>query len=352
MPGHVGVGLGEVGRRDHPALMVEHVAHRARADPALGEILAEPGQRHVDRRHARELAAGIVRRGHREADQPEGCEDVGIGDDFRASLRRAAIPQPRARIVGGRLVARAQLLQVAIEIEEMIERPLALPGHDPAVGKARALRRQAVLQLHLGVDAARLAEAAVLQPDIDADDLGAVHQDGLEILEAADRGVELGEFIADRRGRPDQRLDGSEVVLDVVDRLVAEALDQLLGIGPGDAVVREISDGDDGEEDGDGEDHERRQDAGLEPHIAEDVHGPAVMERDVSHFSRGQPIVPHRAFTVHATITRVRAAGASYASRWPAGRRGRRPGFPLHRSCGRRSGSRPARRRPSCRPAG
>ena len=85
--------------------MVEDVAHRARADLALGEILAEAGQRDVGRRHARELAAGIVRRGHREADQPEGGEDVGVGDDFGASLRGAAIPQPRARIVGGRLVA-------------------------------------------------------------------------------------------------------------------------------------------------------------------------------------------------------------------------------------------------------
>ena len=59
-----------------------------------------------------------------------------------------------------------------------------------------------------------------------------------------------------------------EIVLDVVDRLVAEALDQFLGVGPGDAVVREIVDGDDGEEDGDGENHERRQDAGLEPQIS------------------------------------------------------------------------------------
>jgi hypothetical protein len=78
----------------------------------------------------------------------------------------------------------------------------------------------------------------------------------VEIREAAFVEVEVGILVADRRGRADQRLDGIEIGLDVLDGVDAEALDQFPGVGPGNAVVRQVGDGDDGEKDGNGEKNE------------------------------------------------------------------------------------------------
>jgi hypothetical protein len=125
------------------------------------------------------------------------------------------------------------------------------------------LRRQLALDRRRRIDPAGLAEGAVGQPDIDADDLPAVQQDAVEIFQAEVAGIEVGRLLAQRRRRADQRFQRIEIVLDVLQRIGAEALDELPGILASDVVVRIVGDGDDGEEDGNGEKEERRQDTGF-----------------------------------------------------------------------------------------
>jgi hypothetical protein len=150
---------------------------------------------------------------------------------------------------------------------------------EPSIGIGGALRRQLVPDHRCRVDPSRQPEGAVIQADIDADDLLAVHQDAEEIFQAAIVGVEGGILIAQRRRGPDQRFERIDIVLDAFERIDAKTLDQFPGARPRNVVVREIRDRDDGEEDGNGEKEECRQDARLEPQIVpEDVsHGRAVL---------------------------------------------------------------------------
>ena len=276
------VGLGQVGRGDHPPLAVEDVAQRPGADLALAEIFAEAGQGHVHRNDAEQLAATIERRRGREADQPERGEDVGVGEGEPMGGGGTVVPEPVAGIVAGRLLAMPELLQVRVEIEVVVEQRLAVLGKDPAIGIPRSVRRRRiVLQLHFRVDAARLAEGAVGQPDIDTDDLGAVQQDRVEILETAGIQVELRILVAQGCRRSHQRLDGREVALDAVDDVDPETLDHLSGARLRDTIIGDVGNGDDREEDRRGQKDERRENAGLQTQIAEN-HGPAVLERDPS----------------------------------------------------------------------
>ena len=211
---------------------------------------------------------------------PYRGEDFGIGDHDRAGPLGPAIPEPRARIVVRGLLGAAEFLLAVIEVDIMIEGRRSLFRHDPAIGVLRALRRQLALDHRRRVDAPRLPKGAVAQADIDGDDLLAVTEDAVEVSQAAVVGVEAGILLADRGGGADQGFERIEIVLDVLEGIYAEALDQLLGVGPGDVVVGKIVDRDDREKNRDGEKSECRQDAWLEPRIdPEDAsHGPAVLE--------------------------------------------------------------------------
>ena len=231
-----------------------------------------------------ELAVGIERRGDGDADHGLRGKDVGIGDDGRARLFGGAIPRPHARIVGRVLIGADQFLLAGIEEDVVIEAGRSGFRHEPSIGVGGALRRQLVPDHRRRVDPSRQPEGAVIQADIDADDLLAVQQDAVEVLQAAIVGVEAGILIAQRRRGADQRFERIEIVLDALERIDTKALDQFLGVRPRNVVVREIRDRDDGEEDGNGEKEERRQDARLEPQIVpEDVsHGRAVWGRSSS----------------------------------------------------------------------
>ena len=334
-----GGGIGQVGGRDHPALVIEDVAQGAGAYLALAKVRAKTAERDVGRRDAQQLAIGIERRGDGNADQGLRGKDVGIGDDGRARLFGGAIPGPHARVVGRVLIDAGQFLLAAVEKDVMIDAGRSGFRQKPSIGIGGALRRQLVVDRSRRVDAPRLPQGAVVEADIDADDLRAVQQDAVEVFQAAVVEVEAVILLAQRRRGPDQRFERIESVLDALERIDAKTLDQFLGVRPRNAVVREICDRDDGEKDGNGEKEERRQDAGLEPKIVpEDVsHGRAVLGHD------SQYIIGDSGST-HA-VAAAKAADASNASRWPAGRRGPRRGCPPRRRRGRRSGSRPEPRR-------
>ena len=116
-----GRGVGQVGGRDHPALVIEDVAQGAGAYLALGEVGAKTAERDVGRRDAGQLAVGIERRGDGDADQGLRGKDVGIGDDGRARLFGGAIPRPHARIVGRVVLGAAQFLLLGVEENIVIE---------------------------------------------------------------------------------------------------------------------------------------------------------------------------------------------------------------------------------------
>ena len=86
--------------------------------------------------------------------------------------------------------------------------------------------------------------------------------------------IEAGELtglhLAQHGGRPDQRFQRIEIVLHVRERIGAEALQQLDGAAPRDAVIGEVRYADDREENGNSKEQERRQDAGLEPEVFPD----------------------------------------------------------------------------------
>ena len=277
-----GGGIGQVGGRDHPALVIEDVAQGAGAYLALGQVGAKAAERDVGRRDPGQLAIGIERRGDGHADQGLRGKDVGIGDDGRARLFGGAIPRPHARIVGRVVLGAAQFLLAGVEKNIVIERGRSGLRHDPSIGVPGAGRRRRVVDRRRRIDPARLPQRAVAQAGIDADDLRTVQQDAVEVFQAAIVLVEGGILVAQRGRGADQRFQRIEIVLDALERIDAKALDQFLGVRPRNVVVREVGDGDDGEEDGNREKEERRQDARLEPQIVpEDIsHGRAVWEHD------------------------------------------------------------------------
>ena len=323
--------------------MIEDIAQGARADLALGEVRAKTAKRDVGRRDPCELAVGgIERRGDGNADHGLRGKDVGIGDDDRVRLFGGAIPGPYARVVGRVLIDAGQFLLAGVEEDIVIDGGRSGFRHEPSIGIGGALRRQLALDHRCRVDPPRLPERAVAEANIGADDLRAVLKNAVEIFQAAIVEIEGGILIAQRRRGPDQRFERIEIVLDAFERIDAKTLDQFPGARPRNVVVREIRDRDDGEEDGNGEKEECRQDARLEPQIVpEDAsHGRAVMGHR-SQYSTGDSGSIRPSDCAYG----IKPAAASGASRWPAGRHGRPQGCPPRRRHGRRSGSRPELRR-------
>jgi hypothetical protein len=75
-----------------------------------------------------------------------------------------------------------------------------------------------------------------------------VQQHAVEVLDRAIAEIEVGLLVAQRRRRTDQRLDGIEDALDVLDAVDPEPLDQLGGIFTRNALVGDVGDRDDGGE--------------------------------------------------------------------------------------------------------
>ena len=108
--------------------------------------------------------------------------------------------QRRARIVLGCFFDAALFLQVLVEEQVAVDGGSSGLGQDPAIGEARVGRRQLAEDHDLGIDPPGLAERAVGQPDIDADDLGAVQQDAEKVPQGAVGGVETRSLLSDDGG--------------------------------------------------------------------------------------------------------------------------------------------------------
>ena len=261
------VGLRALGIGDHAAMVVQDIADRSRADLVLGEILGEAIQRDVRRRDPGDLPIGVKGRGNGEADQPQGREDIGIGDQQRFLFNGPPVPKPRPRIVAGRLVRCPDLGFGRVEQHIMIDRCGPLGAVDPAIGVLAPLRRQLALDHHIWVDPPRLPEGAVGRSDIHADDLVAVDQDAEQVFERPVRGIEIGLFVADRGRAADQRFDRTEHVLNVADGVGAKPRDKVVRMRPGERIVRQIRNRDDREKHRHGQQHEQRQDGRPQPQL-------------------------------------------------------------------------------------
>ena len=150
----------------------------------------------------------------------------------------------------------------------MVDRRRVLRRLDPAIRVFDPRGRQLSLNLDVRVDPPRLPERPVLQRDIDADDPLAVHQDRQQIFQRAVVGIEVRLLVADHGGAAGQRPDRVEQVLDLLDGFGAEALDQLVGVGARDPVIRQISEADDCQKPGHRQQHEQRDDARLQPQFS------------------------------------------------------------------------------------
>ena len=262
-----GIGFRAFGVGDHAAMVVEQITDGSRADLILGEILGEAIQRDIRRGNAGDLAIGVERRGNCEPDQPQGREDVGVGDQQRFLLDGLPVPKSRPRIVARRLPQRPDLGFVGIEQRVMIDRRRPCGPVDPTVGVLDALRRHLVLDRDGRVDPPRLPERAVGRSDIHADDPVAMDQDIEQVFERSVGGIEIGPFVADRGRAANQRFDRIEHVLNVADRIGAEPLDEFIGVRAGDRTVRQVGDRDNREEDRHGQQQEQGKNARPQPRL-------------------------------------------------------------------------------------
>jgi hypothetical protein len=95
-----------------------------------------------------------------------------------------------------------------------------------------------------------------------------VQQDAEQISQRPVVRVEIGLLVPDHGRAADQRLDRIEDVANVLDRIDPETLDELLGIGAGNRVVRQVGYRDDREKDRHGQQHEQGQNAGPQPQFS------------------------------------------------------------------------------------
>ena len=225
------------------------------------QIGGEAVQGDVRGYHAVLPVAGRERCRDGDADQTEGPEYLGIRDRGGAGGDSLGVPGPLARIVAALCGHLAEAVLAGVQEHVAIEhRRAARRLHQP-VGELRVPGGGGLPWIaHLRiVDAARLTERPVREPDIDVEDGVAVLKDTEQVGQRAIVREDARVLAAEFGGGGDERAEGGKAALDVADGLAAEAFEQVRRVVAGDAIARDIVDPHDPEQDRDGHRHEHHE---------------------------------------------------------------------------------------------